>query len=75
MCMEQTIARQDQHVKHPATQSNYKHLKKCNIVANIIEGNFLRFDSFQLLPIFGPHSLLRGLGNKQITHSTPPVLF
>jgi len=27
MCMEQTIARQDQHVKHTAAQSNYKHKK------------------------------------------------
>ena len=24
-CMEQTTARQDQHVKHTAAQSNYKH--------------------------------------------------
>lgn len=28
ICMEQRIARQDQHVKHTAAQSNYKHQEK-----------------------------------------------
>ena len=28
ICMEQTIACQDQHVKHTAAQSNYKHQEK-----------------------------------------------